>query len=351
MTDINTLVLESAVAWREAGLPVWLVTVARTWGSSPRPPGSIMAINGLGQVAGSVSGGCIEDDLLDRIREGRLQARPGGAPTEVLRYGVLADDAHRFGLPCGGTIELVLEYVGSQSQLPELLEGCRQRRCLERLLDLETGQATLLDGPPDGLPQLTRSTLTAYFGPTARIIVIGAGDTTRFLCQIALTLGFEIIVCDPRDTHDEAWRPAGVAFTREMPDDLILRLQPDRRTAVVALTHDPKLDDLALIDAVQSDAFYIGAIGSRKNSQHRRARLRDHFDMTDDDLARLRGPAGIFIGSKTPAEIALSIMAEVVAAKNGARPTDLESVEHGKARTSRQNTHTTDAPQDSVCGL
>ncbi|CAB3674151.1 putative xanthine dehydrogenase subunit A [Achromobacter deleyi] len=350
MIDINLLVLEKAVAWHNAGLPVWLVTVARTWGSSPRPPGSIMAINGQGQVAGSVSGGCIEDDLLDRIREGRLQACPGGAPTEVVRYGVQADDAHRFGLPCGGTIELVLECVGPQSQLPALLEGCRQRRCLERHLDLETGHAMLQDGPPDGMPQLTRSALVSHFGPTARLIVIGAGDTSRFLCQIALTLGFEIIVCDPRDAHDDTWRPEGIAYTREMPDDLILRLQPDRRTAVVALTHDPKLDDLALIDAVQSDAFYIGAIGSRRNSQHRRERLREHFGMTDADLARLRGPAGIYIGSKTPAEIALSIMAEVVAAKNGAERSGLENVADGKARVHHAG-HADTLTQDSVCGL
>ena len=124
----------------------------------------------------------------------------------------------------------------------------------------------------------------------------------------------------------------GAVHSREMPDDLILRLRPDRRTAIIALSHDPKLDDLALIDALQSQAFYVGAIGSRRNSDTRRARLREHFDLTDADLRRLRGPAGVYIGSKTPAEIALSIMAEIVAAKNGVAPDTLASVAAGKAR-------------------
>jgi len=331
MTDIDTLVLRKAVEWQHAGMPVWFVTVARTWGSSPRPPGSVMALNARGEAEGSVSGGCIEDDLARRARENALNAGPGARP-EVLRYGVLADEARRFGLPCGGTMELVVERAAPHSGLPALLQACLQRRCVERRLDLQSGRAVLRDGPPGGAPRLTASAFTACFGPRARMIVIGAGDTSRYLCRIALTLGFEIVVCDPRDTQQAPWQEEGIAFTREMPDDLILRLGPDRRTAVVALTHDPKLDDLALIDALQSDAFYVGAIGSRRNTRLRRARLREHFGLTDAMLARLRGPAGIFIGSKTPAEIALSIMAEVVAAKNGVRDDVLETVAEGKAR-------------------
>lgn len=328
MTDINLLVLRHAVEWMQAGIPVWLFTVARTWGSSPRPPGSIMAMNAQGAVAGSVSGGCIEDDLAERVRS--MHGAP--QPPAVLRYGVLADDARRFGIPCGGTVELVMERAGPQSQLPELLDACVMRRCVARTLDLTSGQATLQAGPPDRAPSLTATTLTTHFGPTARLIVIGAGDTSRYLCQIALTLGFDIIVCDPRDSHPHDWTQAGMTFTHEMPDDVILRLRPDRRTAVIALTHDPKLDDLALIDALQSDAFYVGAIGSRKNSFQRRSRLREYFDLDEAALNKLHGPAGIFIGSKTPAEIALSIMAEVVAAKNGAAPDTWERVAQGKER-------------------
>lgn len=332
MEDLDTLVLRTALGWQGASLPVVLVTVARTWGSSPRPPGSLMAINGRGETVGSVSGGCIEDDLIQRIREGGVQAACVSDTPAVLRYGISADEAHRFGLPCGGTVELVLEPVSSRSRLDELLQACEQRRSTERRLDLRTGQVDLREGRRDGVPRLDENCLTTFLGPQARIILIGAGDLSRFMSQMALSLGFEVIVCDPREEHRASWQLAGVTVSHEMPDDLILRLKPDARTAVVALTHDPKLDDLALIDALQSDAFYVGAIGSRRNSALRRERLRIHFDLPESALDALHGPAGLYIGSKTPAEIALSIMAEVVAVKNGVQLNVPAPVAAGKSR-------------------
>jgi xanthine dehydrogenase accessory factor len=317
MEDLDTLVLRTALDWQAAGLPVVLVTVARTWGSSPRPPGSLMAINGRGETAGSVSGGCIEDDLILRIRkEGTQAVCASGLPT-VLRYGISADEAHRFGLPCGGTVELVLEPVSALSRLDELLLACERRHSTERVLDLHTGQVQLRAGRRDGVPRLDGKQLATCLGPQARLIVIGAGDLSRYLCQMALSLGFEVVVCDPREEYRASWQLDGVTVSHEMPDDLVLQLQPDARTAVVALTHDPKLDDLALIDALQSEAFYVGAIGSRRNSEQRRDRLRTYFDIAEPALQGLHGPAGLYIGSKTPAEIALSIMAEIVAVKNG----------------------------------
>ncbi|OGB17066.1 MAG: hypothetical protein A3G29_08245 [Burkholderiales bacterium RIFCSPLOWO2_12_FULL_64_99] len=332
MEDLDTLVLRTAVGWRAAGLPVVLVTVARTWGSSPRPPGSLMAINGQGETVGSVSGGCIEDDMIQRIREGGVRAACATDTPAVLRYGISADEAHRFGLPCGGTVELVLEPVSGRSRLDELLQACQRRRSTERRLDLRTGAVALSEGRRDGVPRLDEHHLTTYLGPQARLILIGAGDLSRFMGQMALSLGFEVIVCDPREEHRASWRMDGVVLSHEMPDDLILRLKPDARTAVVALTHDPKLDDLALIDALQSEAFYVGAIGSRRHSALRRERLHTHFDLSEDDLCRLHGPAGLYIGSKTPAEIALSIMAEVVAVKNGVRQGAPVPVSVGKSR-------------------
>ncbi len=331
MEDLDTLVLRTAQRWWAEGQAVVLVTVARTWGSSPRPPGSLMAINGRGETVGSVSGGCIEDDLIHRIREGGVEAAMTGAAPTVQRYGISADQAHRFGLPCGGTVELVLERVAPHSRLDELLQACEHRRSTERVLDLKTGAVTLRPGRRDGVPQLDEDTLTTWLGPQARLIVIGAGDLSRFLSQMALSLGFEVFVCDPREEHRASWSLDGVTLTHEMPDDLILRLKPDARTAVVALTHDPKLDDLALIDALQSDAFYVGAIGSRRNSATRRERLRVHFDIPEEMLDRLHGPAGLYIGSKTPAEIALSIMADVVAVKNGITGRHPLSSPEGKA--------------------
>lgn len=330
MEDLDIQVLRSAQAWFAAGLPVLLLTVTRTWGSSPRPPGSLMAINGRGETQGSVSGGCIEDDLIHRVRDEGVDALcVNGRPT-TLRYGISADQAHNFGLPCGGTVELVLEPVAAHSLLPELLQATERRQSTQRRLDLRTGLVTLQAGRRDGVPELSDGELLTHFGPRHRLIVIGAGDLAHFLCQMALGLNFEVIVCDPRDKYCANWSLDGVTLSHEMPDDLILRLQPDARTAVVAITHDPKLDDLALIDALRSDAFYVGAIGSRLNTTLRRGRLREHFGLSDVELSSLRGPAGLYIASKTPAEIALSIMAEVVAVKNGLMRPEAQAVAHGK---------------------
>ena len=332
MEDLDTLVLRQAIAWLIDGQTVALVTVARTWGSSPRPPGSLMAINGLGATVGSVSGGCIEDDLIARIKEGGVESACAASLPAVLRYGISADQAHRFGLPCGGTVELVVEPVGAHSQLEELLAACTRRHSTERVLHLQTGQVELKPGIRDGVPVLEPDRLVTHFGPRARIVVIGAGDLSRYLCEMALSMGFEVIVCDPREEHRTTWAQDRVTVTHEMPDDLLVRLRPDARTAVIALTHDPKLDDLALLEALQSDAFYVGAIGSRRNQSQRRERLTTHFEVSAADLERFRGPAGIYIGSKTPAEIALSIMAEIVAAKNGVQLPEQAQVAGGKAR-------------------
>jgi len=330
MEDLDTFVLRTAQHWQQLGLAVILVTVARTWGSSPRPAGSLLAINERGETVGSISGGCIEDDLISRIKEEGVQAVCQDGLPQVQRYGISADQAHRFGLPCGGTIELVLETISAQSKLEELLIASEQRRNIERALDLLTGQTILRAGTRGGVPVLDENHLITYLGPQARLIVIGASDLSRFLCQFALSLGFEVIVCDPREEYRASWQLSGINVSEEMPDDLILRLKPDARTAIIALSHDPKLDDLALIDALQSQAFYVGAIGSRRNSENRRERLRTHFDIAEHSLQSLHGPAGIYIGSKTPAEIALSIMAQIVAVKNGIPESLATEVASGK---------------------
>jgi xanthine dehydrogenase accessory factor len=331
MENLDTLVLRNALRWQASDLPAILVTVARTWGSSPRPPGSLMAINARGETVGSVSGGCIEEDLIQRIQEEGIQAICADLLPVVLRYGISAEQAHRFGLPCGGTIDLVLEPLSERSRLAELLTASEQRRHVQRTLDLHTGHTTLQSAKPGGIPQLSEQALVTWLGPQVRLIVIGASDLARYVCQFALSLGFAVVVCDPREEYRANWQLPGVTVSDEMPDDLILRLQPDTSTAIIALTHDPKLDDLALIDALQSQAFYVGAIGSRRNSQQRRERLRTHFDIAEQALASLHGPAGLYIASKTPAEIALSIMAEIVALKNGVQQPQTMPTAMGKA--------------------
>src|SRR5690606_1386193 len=150
-----------------------------------------------------------------------------------------------------------------------------------------------------------------------RMLMIGAGQLTEYLATMALFSGFSVTVCDPREEYRGAWQVPGVTLTSELPDDVVRGFRADRRTALVGLTHDPKLDDLALLEALETDAFYTGAIGSRRNQALRHAQLIEHFGQTEESLARLRGPIGIYIGSKTPAEIAVSVMAEVLAVKNG----------------------------------
>lgn len=313
--DEDTQVLLAIDRWRLAGHKTMLVTVVRTWGSSPRPPGSLFAIREDGVIAGSVSGGCIEDDIIGRSASYGL---PSQKP-ELVRYGLSADDARKMGLPCGGTIELVCEPVTDASGLKELLNLLTQRKSVIRELDLRTGMAQLSTGIGGGV-SLTGQVLRTYHGPGYRLIVIGTGDLSEFLCHMAMSLGFQVTVCDPREERHEAYAIAGAHLSREMPDDLVIRMKPDARTAVVALTHDPKIDDLALMEALASEAFYVGAIGSRRTNDARRQRLKEHFGLTDAQLARLHGPIGVYIGSRTPHEIAVSIVAQLVAARNGVHP-------------------------------
>ncbi len=321
MENLDLLVLRDLRDWRRAGQRALLVTVVRAWGSSPRPVGSILALSENGRLTGSVSGGCIEDDLVCRYKETwRAQAADGRAPAMApvfLTYGVSADEAHRFGLPCGGTLELLVEHDPDPSELDALLLALSAGRLVRRAVRLADGHATHEETqrPEDLVVDEARVLNT--FGPGYRMLLIGAGQLTEYLATMALFSGFEVTVCDPREDVRVAWRVAGARLVSDMPDDAVTAFVPDRRSVVIALTHDPKLDDLALLEALKSDAFYVGAIGSRRNNDARRRRLAEHFDLTAEELARLRGPVGVYIGSKTPPEIALSILAEVVAVKNG----------------------------------
>ena len=318
MENLDVMVLRTLRDWRRAGKRALLATVVRTWGSSPRPVGSIMALAEDGAVVGSVSGGCIEDDLIARYSHahGKGEDVPLGAPPALVKYGITADEAHRFGLPCGGTLELLLEYAPDADSLDLLVAQLEQGRLMRRTVVLATGAVRLAEArAPDELT-VNDTELTNTFGPEYRMLLIGAGQLAEYLATIAKFSGFAVTLCDPRAEYRTAWSLPGVHITTEMPDDAVLAFRPDRRSCVVALTHDPKLDDLALLEALQSEAFYVGAIGSRRNADARRDRMIEHFDQTDESLARLRGPIGIYLGSKTPPEIAVSVMAEILAVKN-----------------------------------
>ncbi|MDO8277386.1 MAG: XdhC family protein [Burkholderiaceae bacterium] len=325
MDSIDLEVLKICDLWIKSGRQCALVTIIKTWGSSPRPAGATLVICEDGSVVGSVSGGCIEDDLIERVRnEGIVRTTP-----EIVTYGITADEAHRFGLPCGGTIQLAIEPLSGKSKIAELLQRLSQHELIARRLDLSTGEVGLELAGDVACLQLTDTVLTTLHGPRWRLLIIGAGQLSRFLASIALGMDYHVTVCDPREEYREGWQVEGVQVVHAMPDDMVLEMRLDSRSAVVALTHDPKLDDLALMEALKSEAFYVGAIGSRLNNAKRRERLKE-FDLTDADLAKLHGPIGLYIGSKTPAEIAISILAEMTAVKNKVLlPLEI-SVEHAK---------------------
>ncbi len=320
MENLDVTVLRQLLGWRSERRRAVLATVIRTWGSSPRPVGSIMALCETGAVVGSVSGGCIEDDLIYRYRadaesHGPTHRIPDGPPERV-RYGVTADEAHRFGLPCGGTLELLLEFNPDADALQALVRQLEQGRLVTRRTELATGRIELQACERPQALMDDGVWLHNTFGPEYRLLLIGAGQLSEYLATMALFCGFSVTVCDPREEHRGGWAVAGARLLTDMPDDVVREFGVDRRTAVIALTHDPKLDDLALLEALDTEAFYVGAIGSRRNNAARRSRLIEHFSQTEESLARLRGPIGIYIGSKTPPEIAVSIMAELLAVKN-----------------------------------
>lgn len=311
MDSLDRQVLKQARDWRAEGHATWLITVIETWGSAPRPPGALLALRDDGLVVGSVSGGCVEDDLIERVRTGERVAKP----SQIL-YGVTKEEAARFGLPCGGTLRLVQEPLLDIAWVDELLERTGRHELLRRSLDIETGAITLENVGRENTFEFDGRYVRTMFGPRWRMLIIGAGQLSRALAQMALALDFEIICCDPRTEYNLTWDVEGSEFTAGMPDDVVVEIRPDPHTAVVAVTHDPKLDDMALIEALKSEAFYVGALGSRRNTAARKERMA-MFDLEPQQIDRLHGPIGLDIGAKTPAEIAVAVLAEVIAVRNG----------------------------------
>jgi xanthine dehydrogenase accessory factor len=303
------------------------VTVVNTWGSAPRPVGALTAIRDDGLVAGSVSGGCVEDDLISRVRARELAHDKPATTT----YGVSEEDARRHGLPCGGTLELVLEPLGERSGFDELVSRVERHELVARTLDMDTGRVEMAPGKWSDQLNFDGKTLKSVHGPHWRLLLIGAAQLSKYLAQMAQALDYRVTVCDPREEYADAWDVAGAELTRDMPDDVVIGMNLDAHSAVLALTHDPKLDDMALLEALKSPAFYVGAIGSKKNNEARRHRLAE-FDLSPAEIARLHGPVGLKIGSKTPPEIAIAILAEMTAVKNGAQPAPVVAAENQATR-------------------
>ncbi len=314
MDSVDLDVLKTSLKWLQEGHQATLATVVRTWGSAPRPIGAMTVIRDDGMVTGSVSGGCVEDDMIDKVKAGTIAAKG----PELVVYGVTREQAERFGLPCGGTLELVCERLRPQSGLQELVDAVSRQEIVTRRLDLATGRVEVKLGHAADAVEFDGKVLTTVHGPRWRLLIIGAGQLSRYVSQFAQALDYQVTICDPREEYANGWDLPGASLSREMPDDIVRQMGMDPHTAVVAATHDPKLDDMALLEALRSAAFYVGAIGSRANNRARRERLIKHFEMTAQELDRLHGPIGLDLGGKTPPEIAISILAEMTAVRHGA---------------------------------
>jgi len=322
MQSLDLDVLQRVLEWKEAGRRVWLVTVAQTFGASPRPPGSLLAIRDDGILVGSVSGGCIEDDLIARRKEftGRIP--------QFASYGITSEEARRFGLPCGGQLEVIIEPEVPPSDVAALLGHIAGGKIVARHVDLATGAWSFGEGRPADECERSAERFTSIHGPRWRMLLIGASEIAIYLARVAETLDFKVFVCDPREEYRLAWRVEGTHWVEGMPDDAIVAFKPDGHSVVLTVSHDPKLDDLALLEALKSDAFYVGAVGSKQTSAERRKRLAE-FDLSARQIARLRGPVGLAIGSRTPPEIAVAILADLVATRNNIV---LEKTEAGSRR-------------------
>lgn len=315
MDSLDLAALEATAAWLAAGRRVHLITLVRTFGAAPRTPGAWVALRDDGALVGSVSGGCVEDDLIGRLHAGRLEGEDPGRPF-LLRYGVTREEASRFGLPCGGSLELLVEPAPDPLALERLREALRAGELACRRLDLRSGATRVGPAGADDGFAFDGERLTTVHGPRLRLLLVGAGQIAEALAPMARMLDYAVTVCDPREEYAATWASEGCVLVTEMPDDAVRAWRPDPRAAVVALSHDPALDDMALLEALASEAFYVGALGSRANQQRRRERLAG-LGLPPERIARLRGPVGLPIGGRTPAEIAVSVAADLTAARNG----------------------------------
>ncbi|RZM06660.1 MAG: XdhC family protein [Sphingomonas sp.] len=299
----NDSVLAAARAWR--GEPLAIATVVSTWGSAPRPRGSHMLVHADGRFEGSVSGGCVESDILQTAAE-----VIAGAPFQVKRYGVADDAAWEVGLPCGGEIAVMVQPVSADGFDPELFDRIAEARDEGQALtvhtDLETGHADLR-------PLETGEMFANRYDPPRRLLIVGAVQIAQSLAALAHTLGIEVVVIDPRARFLTEERFPGTTLDDRWPDDAVAAYKPGPATAVVTLSHDVKIDDPALIAALASEAGYVGALGSRKSHAARRERLAA-AGVSPERIDRIDGPVGIDIGAIGPSEIALSVAAAMVRA-------------------------------------
>ena len=306
---------ELALEWHRAGRGAVLATVVETWGSAPRRVGAQMVVSGDGQIEGSVSGGCVEGavmvEALEALEEGKGR---------LLEFGVSDGDAFAVGLACGGTIRVLVEPVGavlSETVLDALVAARAGRRAVAYVCDAETGGGLLTEAGFEDRFRMDRSGVeedgrfVAVHNPPLRLVIVGAVHIAQSLVPMARIAGFDPVLIDPRSAFGSQARFPGETIVEDWPDEALAAIGLDGRTALVLLTHDPKLDDPALHVALRSDVFYIGALGSKRTHASRVARLRG-AGFGEKDIARIHGPVGLDIGAAGPSEIAVSVLAEMV---------------------------------------
>ncbi len=321
---------ETALRWVDGGMPAALATVIETWGSAPRQPGALLAISAQGDLVGSVSGGCVESAVAAEA----FEAMEAG-DCRLLEFGVSDDDAFAVGLACGGRIQVFVEPVGTGEGIPlpilrALVEARAERARTVLATDLETRERRLLalcdddaltqaarvaaDGDRSGFTEADgRRWFLAVHNPPLRMAIIGAAHIAQPLSRMAAMTGFDVTIIDPRDSFSSAARFPDMALSREWPDAALTAFAPDTRSAVVCLSHDPKIDDPGLHVALRSQAFYVGALGSRRTGAKRAERLAG-AGFSEAQIGRIDAPVGLDIGAKSPAEIAVAVMARVVEA-------------------------------------
>lgn len=308
-SDVN--ILANAHDWLTHEKELLLVTVTNTWGSSPRPVGSMMLIKPDGEFVGSVSGGCVEDDLISKYLAGNLPNKK----VPMISYGVGQLDAQKFGLPCGGKLDLVLERLDSFSSLEPISIALEQNSPTTRHLNVRTGITSFSNADWNERSSYAGEYLHKVFGLQWQMLLIGANELAKFVAELAKMLDYRVMICDPREHLNKSWINENTPFTTNMPDDVVATLKPVEQSIVLALTHDPKMDDMALMQALQMNLFYVGAIGSQKTQAARKKRLKQ-LDLSASQITKLHGPIGLQIGSKAPAEIAISILAELTALRH-----------------------------------
>lgn len=299
----NDSVIAAASAWK--GEPMAIATVVSTWGSAPRPKGSHMLVHADGRFEGSVSGGCVESDILATAAD-----VIAGAPFSVRSYGVADAAAWEVGLPCGGEISVMVQPVSAEGFDPELFDRIAAARDAGDALTVSTDLAS---GHSDARPLETGQVFVNRYDPPRRLLIVGAVQIAQSLAQMAAALGIETVVIDPRARFLTEERFPGVTLDDRWPDEAIAAYRPGPSTAVVTLSHDIKIDDPALVAALGGDAAYVGALGSRKSHAARRERLAAE-GITPDQLDRIDAPVGVDIGAIGPSEIALSIAAAMIGA-------------------------------------